>query len=127
MYNQEASKSGGTMSIGYVLLNIDKEGTPSTRLGPKMGMEPRSLSRTLKTMEENGLIYRKPDDVDGRMVRVYLTEDGLQKRDQSREVVLCFNEFIRERIVPERLDVFFEVMNEINALLENKNIYTKSE
>ena len=32
------------MSIGYALLNIDKDGTPSTKLGPKMGMEARSLT-----------------------------------------------------------------------------------
>ncbi|NQX92775.1 MAG: MarR family transcriptional regulator, partial [Flavobacteriales bacterium] len=38
MYNVEAAKYGGTMSIGYVLLNIEKDGTPSTKLGPKMGM-----------------------------------------------------------------------------------------
>jgi MarR family transcriptional regulator, organic hydroperoxide resistance regulator len=34
-YNAEAAKHGGTMSIGYVLLTIDPEGTPSTKLGPK--------------------------------------------------------------------------------------------
>ena len=54
MYNAQAANFGGTMSIGYVLLNIDREGTPSTKLGPKMGMESRSLTRTLKGMEEMG-------------------------------------------------------------------------
>ena len=55
------------MSVGMVLLNIDKEnGTPSTQLGPKMGMEPTSLSRTIKNMQDVGLIIRKADDRDGR-------------------------------------------------------------
>jgi len=31
MYNVEAGKFGGTMSMGYILLNIDKDGSPSTR------------------------------------------------------------------------------------------------
>ena len=56
MYNLKASDFGGTMAIGYTLLNIDKDGTPSTKLGPKMGMEPRSLTRMIKSLEENGLI-----------------------------------------------------------------------
>ena len=49
MYNEEAGKKGSTMATGFILLNIDPEnGTPSTSLGPKMGMEATSLSRTLK-------------------------------------------------------------------------------
>ena len=53
MYNEEASKIGGSMAIGFALLSLNpKKGTPSTSLGPKMGMESTSLSRTLKTMED---------------------------------------------------------------------------
>ena len=49
MYNEEASKYDATMSTGFALLSIDREGgTPSTALGPKMGMEASSLTRTLK-------------------------------------------------------------------------------
>ncbi len=59
LYNEEANKYGATMAIAFTLLNIDKEGTPSTALGPKMGMEATSLSRTLYNMEEQGLIFRK--------------------------------------------------------------------
>ena len=73
MYNTEASNSDLSMSIGQVLLNIDKEGTPSTKLGPKMGMEPRSLTRMLKSLEAKGLIFKKSDKIDKRMVRVFLT------------------------------------------------------
>ena len=59
MYNEEASQYGASMALGYALLNIDKEGTPSTALAPRLGMEPTSLTRTLKTMEEKGLIVKK--------------------------------------------------------------------
>ncbi|MEO0403559.1 MAG: MarR family transcriptional regulator [Bacteroidota bacterium] len=126
MYNGEAAKYGGTMSIGYVLLNIEKEGTPSTKLGPKMGMESRSLTRTLKTLEEEGLITRKSDPEDKRMVRVFLTTEGKKERERAREVVLRFNQFIRDHVDHGKLDAFFETMNEINRLIENKNIFKES-
>ena len=74
MYNLKASEFGGSMATGYVLLNIDKEGTPSTKLAPKMGMEPRSLTRMIKTLEENGLIEKKSDDFDKRLVKIFLTK-----------------------------------------------------
>lgn len=122
-YNAEAMKSDGSMAIGYVLLNIDKEGTPSTKLGPKMGMEPTSLTRLLKSMEELDLIFRQPDKIDKRIVRVFLTSKGKAKREVSKDVVLRFNEFIRANIDPKKLDVFFEVMTEMNQLLENNNVF----
>jgi MarR family transcriptional regulator, organic hydroperoxide resistance regulator len=60
LYNQKASDHGATMAIGFVLLNIDvEEGTPATKIAPLMGLEARSLTRLLKTLEERGAIYRK--------------------------------------------------------------------
>lgn len=60
MYNEQAAVKGSTMATGFALISIDPEnGTPSTALGPKMGMEATSLSRTLKMMENKGLIERK--------------------------------------------------------------------
>lgn len=123
IYNQEAAKYGVTMSVGYALLNIDKEGTPSTKLGPKMGMESRSLTRTLKTMEENGLIYKSNDRTDGRLVLLHLTEDGKKYRETSRSVVLKLNKIVHERIEKEQLDTFFEVSQRINEILDHSNIY----
>ncbi|MGB6035206.1 MAG: MarR family transcriptional regulator [Cryomorphaceae bacterium] len=123
IYNQEASKFGGTMSVGYVLLNIDKDGTPSTKLGPKMGMESRSLTRTLKSLEEKGLIYKTQDETDGRLVLIHLTNDGKKYRDTSREVVLKLNEYVHENIESDKLDTFFEVSMQINELLDNPSIY----
>jgi len=82
MYNEEAAKYDATMATGFALLSIDKEGgTPSTTLGPKMGMEATSLTRTLKTMEERGLIIKKKNPNDGRGVLIYLTDFGKEKEN----------------------------------------------
>lgn len=122
-YNAEASKSGGTMAIGYVLLNIDKDGTPSTKLGPKMGMEPTSLTRILKSMEEMDLITRKPDKLDKRVVKVYLTTKGKRTRDLSKDVVIRFNEKVKKAIPEKKLKNFLEVIQEINELLESPHFF----
>ena len=62
MYNEEAAKFNSTISVGFTLLSIDTEkGTPSTALGPKMGIESTSLTRTLKNMEDQGLITKKKE------------------------------------------------------------------
>lgn len=120
LYNMEAARYGGSMSVGYVLLNIDKEGTPSTKLGPKMGIESRSLTRTLKTMEENGLITRTASTDDGRMVLVHLTAEGKKYREKAREAVISLNNYIQNSLAPEQLEVFFDVSRTMSRLLDQK-------
>lgn len=127
MYNQQAMKYGGTMSIGFALLNIHgEEGTPATKIGPLMGLEARSLTRLLKSMEEKGLIYRKADETDRRSVRIMLTEEGGKWRDKSRETVLRFNEAARESIPEKKLEVFFDVVQSIIRMIERNDIYEKT-
>ena len=124
MYNHQAAKQDMTMSIGFVLLNISsKEGTPATKLAPLMGLESRSLTRVLKNMEEKGLIFKKPDENDKRSVRIYLTDEGKRKKEVSRETVLRFNNVLRNNISEEKIEIFFEVIKEVNETIENNNIY----
>jgi DNA-binding MarR family transcriptional regulator len=124
MYNEEAIKYESTMVTGFVLLSIDREkGTPSTLISTKMGMEPTSLTRTLKTMEEKGLIYRKPNPKDGRGIIIFLTDFGKEKRILSKETVLKFNNTIREKITPKKLKHFIEVNELINELIQDKKIF----
>jgi len=125
MYNEQATKFESTMATGFALLSIDpEEGTPSTSLGPRMGMEATSLSRTLKSMEERGLIIRKPNPEDGRGVLIYLTDFGKEKRAYSKDRVLQFNEAIKNNISEEKLKHFFEVTETINEMISNKKVYT---
>lgn len=128
MYNEEASKFDSTMATGFALLSIDPEkGTPSTSLGPKMGMEATSLSRTLKSMEARGLIERRPNPEDGRGVLIFLTDFGKEKRAYSREKVLIFNETIKNSVSETQLNHFYEVADIINNMISNKNIYNQKE
>ena len=124
MYNEEASKYSGSMAIGFALLSIDREeGTPSTKIAARMGMEATSLTRTLKSMEDNGLIIRKPNPNDGRGVLIYLTDFGREKRDQSKETVLKFNEKIKNNITPEKHQNFMEVADIIIDLIADRKIF----
>ena len=128
MYNEQASKFDVTMAVGFALLSIDPdEGTPSTALGPRMGMEATSLSRTLKTMEEKGLIKRKPNPADGRGVLIHLTDFGIEKREFSKDQVIRFNSAVRGQISEEKIGHFYEVIETINDLIQNKKIYNQEE
>lgn len=127
MYNLYAGQQDMTMAIGYVLLNIDSEnGTPATKIGPSIGMEPRSLTRMLKTLEEKGWIYRETDTNDKRFVKVFLTDEGKKRRGFARKGVIAFNEQILEKISPEKMAVFMDVINDIKKVVETVATETKT-
>ncbi len=109
MYNDLAQSYGGTMATGHVLLSIDSKGTPSTALGPKMGMEATSLSRTLKVLEERQLIERSKHPSDGRVVLIHLTDEGKKMRAHARNAVIEFNSRIQDLVAPSDLQAFFRV------------------
>lgn len=122
MYNEKALKYDATMTMAFTLLSVDADGTPSTALGPRMGMEGTSLSRLLNSMEERGYIERRPNPDDGRGVLIFLTEQGKEKRDLSKKTVLDFNNGLLESIEKEKIEIFYEVIDAIKTQVEKKQL-----
>lgn len=119
MYNAEANQYELTVSVGYILLNIDLEkGTPATKIAPLLGLEARSITRTLKNMEDVGFIYKVQDKKDRRFFRIFLTEKGKIAREHARETVLKFNEAVLAQIPKNQIDTFFQVIAQINQIID---------
>ena len=119
IYNQIAQEFDLTQSTGFVLLNIDtKNGTPATSIAPLMGMKSTSLSRVLRNMEKEKLIYRKKENSDKRLVKIHLTEQGEKKKKIAKKVVKDFNEYLIERLSARELESYFNTIQSINTITE---------
>lgn len=118
-YSGEAERRGIPLSYVFVLLHTERMGTPSTRLGPKMGMESTSLSRTLKGMEEMGLIERRKDAVNRRMVKVFLTPKGVDARREARDLVVGVNQRLRKHLGSARFDRLLNDLQMLNGFLDD--------
>ncbi len=117
MYNNEAVNHDLTTTTGFILLNIDSHvGTPSTQIGPLLGMEATSLTRTINQLEQKGIIKRKKDQNDARVVRMMLTAKGKKKKEVSKKTVRDFNSIIAERYSTEELEHFHAMLEEITSL-----------
>ncbi len=118
MYNRTATEYMASMALGMIILNIDiSEGTPSTQLGPNMGMEATSLSRSLNKLEAAGVIVRKPDPDDKRKALIHLTPLGMDWREVAKRVVVEFNEKIQSHFEKEEMDTFFAILKKINKII----------
>jgi DNA-binding MarR family transcriptional regulator len=64
-----------------VLARLEREGPATTAdLARAEGMRPQSMGATVATLEEMGLVERKPHPTDGRQFHIELTEKGLAMR-----------------------------------------------
>jgi DNA-binding MarR family transcriptional regulator len=121
MYNRTATDYMASTSLAMIVLNIDMiEGTPSTQLGPNMGMESTSLSRSLNKLEKSGYIARKPDPKDKRKSIIHLTKSGLAGREVAKEIVLDFNNKVFSHFNKSEMDTFFNILKKINHIINNK-------
>lgn len=107
-----------TLSIAFVLMAIfEDEGTPVTKIAPRIGLEPNSLSRVLKTMEQKGFLKKVADKNDKRIVLIKLTKKGIEHREIALRSVFKMENNLTEGINKEDLEAFFRVMNTINEKL----------
>jgi DNA-binding MarR family transcriptional regulator len=122
MYNKIAIKNGSTSTTALVLLNIDPvSGTPVTKIGPSIGLDPRGLSRIFIALEEKGLIKRKSDKDDARKSIVVLTALGKKKRDIAKETVKNFNHQLSLKIGDKKLDTLNKILDEILQIVNNNS------
>jgi len=120
MYKLLAAENGITHGIGSALTYIGREGVPATKIAPMMGMTSSSLSRLLKVMEDEGLIFRKTDKDDKRVVIIFLTESGFVLREKVKKAVANFNKHVMKRINPDEYKVFVKVNNEIKLQVKEE-------
>jgi len=120
-YNDQASKEGGTLSMAFVLLTInEKYGSPVTKIAPRMNMEPNSLSRILKSLEEKGYVLKRKNSEDKRKVYVSLTESGLKLRDMASEKLFALEKVIKAKVSNSDLRSFFTVLDTISDILDSE-------
>ena len=124
MYNNEASKYDVTFSIGFTLISIDPEnGSPSTSIGPIMGLESNSISRILNSMENKNLITRRPNPNDGRGIIISLTKLGHKKREIVIQKIRHFKNLLSSRIDQSDLEAFHRVSLQMNEIIEEGDVF----
>ena len=119
LYNRTANEYMASMALGMIILNIDiLEGTPSTQLGPNMGMEATSLSRSINKLEDAGVIERKTDPNDKRKSVIHLTNLGMDWREVAKSVVINFNKNIQSHFKKDEMKIFFTILKKINKIID---------
>lgn len=77
--NVGAMLAGFGLHVGQEMVLIElwqADGLRGGELACRLGVEPPTVTKMLRRLENCGLVERRPDPADARSFRVYLTEDG---------------------------------------------------
>src|ERR1700682_2935174 len=74
------------------------EGLTQSEIGEKLAVQGATITNILQRMEEAGLVTRRRDLDDNRLVRVYLTDAGRQKERAITEQFLSLESAVFEGI-----------------------------
>ena len=107
---------GLTMTQLRVLFLLRAEdGLAARDLAERLGVTPSTLTRVMDGVVRHRLVRREPDEDDRRLVRHYLTRQGLDKRDElERTGRARMNEIFRQ-MTREQLERVVLALRDLTA------------
>ena len=112
--NREVEKLGIQNSYRQLLFCLGrKDGVNQLELVRETHLKAPTISVTLKSMEADGLVVRKTDENDARVIHVYLTEKGRQTDDRIRDIHHELDRIMAAGIPQEELDALVSTLKKM--------------
>ncbi|RKD25831.1 MarR family transcriptional regulator [Ammoniphilus oxalaticus] len=96
-----------------------EEGITQLELSQRMEIEPPTATNMLRKLEEYGWVYRKRDPQDGRVSRVYLTDEGRALQKPVQDVWKQQQEKLLDGISSEEKLILRRLMRQMMNNLED--------
>lgn len=115
-----------TQADSAILLSIEhlnkkkKEGVTVSDLAEKARTKSSAVSRTLKTLEERGLIARTVNQADRRNTYVTLTEEGSATCKKFRQTMCEFGKAVVERMDADDMRRMIAYINKLNQVAQEE-------
>lgn len=110
--------------FAQLLALYDDNGQTPAQLCAAVGIEPGTMTKTLQRMERDALVERRPDPVDGRRIRIHLTERARQLEPKLKAVVLDLNASVLEGLSPHQRGCF---MGTLGRVIQNTEARLRNE
>ena len=117
--NVNPSWSAMKLSYWPVICNIGVDGSTASELSKKSLINKQNISRTIKELEEHGMIISRLNRNDKRSEVLELTEKGKELVLEANTEVLKINEVYSKLVGQEELETTITVLNKILDYHEN--------
>ena len=93
-----SSRLNLTASQAFHLLSIPFDGISMSNLAHKLGLDTSTLTRNVQVLARMGLVDRKPDNYDKRVIRLVLTNEGSKLLKSLEELLEDKNREVLDKI-----------------------------
>jgi len=108
-----------SLTESAVMARLAREGPATTaELARAESMKPQSMGATIATLEEMGLVERKPHPTDGRQVNIELTAKGAAVRKSAGDAKRTWLAQAIAQLDEEDRDTLFKAGEIIKRLVE---------
>ena len=114
LFGQRLQEHSITRVQWTALFYIGKnEGITQRDLAKKLDSNESSIVRLVDRMEKENIVSREKDPADRRITKLFLTEEGMKKRDEILPIGDKFSKDCIKGISEEDLETFKEVLNKM--------------
>ena len=119
----EAMRRHGVRVGQHIVLSAlwDQDGLTPGEIARRLGTTTPTIVNTATRMEEAGLVARKPDPADARLVRLYLTPHGLSVREPVREARAALERHATATLTAAERDHLSSALVKIIAQLQSES------
>ena len=108
-----------SLTESAVLARLGRDGPATTSdLARAEGMRPQSMSAAVATLEERGLVERKPHPSDGRQVNIALTDKGTAVCTSTKDLKRAWLAQATARLEEEERQILVRAGDILKRLLE---------
>jgi len=97
-----------------------QDGMTQAEIGEQLSVQGATITKMLQRMEEGGLVTRRRDPEDNRLVRVYLTPSGRKQERAITEQFLKLERAVFEGIGEDDKASFRRILNQLLSNIENQ-------
>ncbi len=99
-------------------LNRNPEKNTAKDIVEYLGISKGMISRNIDILLSKGIIEPKKDNVDKRIIRLYITKESEELINEIEESIFNFLGSLLENIEEEKFEIFKEVLNSLTNNLE---------
>jgi MarR family transcriptional regulator for hemolysin len=118
-FDRALAEAGGSAATWQVLLLVRSgQWGQQSELAAAMGVTSATLTHHLNSLERQGLVRRWREESNRRVQRVELTEEGVARFDQMREVAMRHDGRLRAALSDDELAALGGLLDRLRGAVE---------
>nr|WP_315024516.1 MarR family transcriptional regulator [uncultured Aminipila sp.] len=119
-FHREGRGKGGIYhgQANLLLIILKNDGASQRDLAEQLDVRPSSMTEMLTKLEQSGMVLRKQDDKDQRVMRIYLTEEGKRAAEEIAESKDAFAESFFSALNEDEQEQLLILIEKLCASLE---------